>query len=358
MLFAGPKLLGAWAASSGCALPAEVKAALLATLAASATPTPLFLRIIFQHYVIMQDPSPTRSGYSTAAAANDLYQLIESKLGQVFVSRVIGWLAAAKHGMTLPEMEVLVTYGEVDEGSREKSLGKLRQLVDWLGFCLQARPDAMLKHADQTHLLIQRICQFHLANVAQRRYLGRVSAKRSRHADLIRLFSSPDMVASAHESSDEATIDTSTPPVHTVHTPLLWRRNLGGKPDYRVLVELPYHLLCANRVAQLQDFTCRLEVVLAMAEAGLLVHYTDILDAALCMSQMVCASTRRQPDDTAPSDEPPLMRCTFGTACRRFRVSIRCCHAPHAAHSCHLFRVTSFITGSAAVLSFRPRQRG
>ncbi|KAM4888188.1 NACHT domain- and WD repeat-containing protein 1 [Thomomys bottae] len=282
----GQDLLQRLLASARRTLSPEQRAALWACLPECGHPRTL--RLAFEEarkWASFTVPTPLAA--TAQEATHQLCARLEDTHGQLLVARVLGYLTAARFGLSEAELkDVLSLDDEVLCAAYSSWMPPSRQLLRFppllwvrlrqdLGHCLARRP------VDGSTLLA--IAHRQLAEVASVRYLsGR--AKAERHSVLADFFSG---------AWSQGTRKLITLPL--VGKPLSLDRKVAAQPlwfsdsvaNVRKLQELPRHLLLAGRTQELrQDVLGNMSWLACRALSGGLESLLD--DFELCAPHLRC----------------------------------------------------------------------
>jgi hypothetical protein len=226
----GKQLLDAWLQDARRTLRADQRDHILDRFASC--PFPLYLRLAFEEARRWHSDDPPRMlGVDVHGILHDLFARLEQKSrhGQALVSKSLGYLAAARNGLTEGELlDVLsgdeVFFEEFMSRAHHEPPGRRLPVVVWSRLYFDLEPYLTERRADNTSLLS--FYHHQVAEVTAARYLAG-QARPAAHERLAHYFASQP-----HRFSGPLRIDV---------------------PNYRKMAELPHQQTAGRRWDDLES---------------------------------------------------------------------------------------------------------
>eukprot|EP00004_Rigifila_ramosa_P018478 TRINITY_DN459_c0_g1_i2.p1 TRINITY_DN459_c0_g1~~TRINITY_DN459_c0_g1_i2.p1 ORF type:complete len:3633 (-),score=762.01 TRINITY_DN459_c0_g1_i2:106-9975(-) len=276
----GEGILKQWLDSAGRRLTQKQQRIVLTTFEKS--PSPLFLRLCYDMAVKWRSYFPdteTQLRETVQKLINFMFERLEHLHGQVFVSRALGYLTAAKGGLSVSELEdVLSCDDAVLDSVFVYWTPPVRRLPPLLWVRLRNDLDRYVveRGSDGTTVFFWYHRQFW--EVAEERYL-QPKDRKERHAQLASLFAGDFEKGVEYTSSSGVTrvINRRVTPQPLVISAV------GGKRQFnaRKLAELPYHLTGAEQWDKLVATLCTLEFIEAKCASGMIFELIEDYNRAL-----------------------------------------------------------------------------
>ena len=256
----------------------------LVSRAFASHPHPLYLKLIFQLACLWKSYTDLESiviPTSTASALHDLFDWLEEKHGKTLVRHALGFLSAAKNGLTEAELEDVLSLDDrvLDDVYQYwdpplAGIVRIPPLI-WKRIKHDIGDYLVHQHADGMTVLAWYHRQF--IETAFHRYLGNSSEKSFFHSVLTSFFEG-EYSGLAKKS------------IYLSHREIMMRdvsRQVSSQPlifsesvyNLRKLSELPFHLVHSNQPEKLKDISlCNFEWMLCKLQAtsytGLARDYT------------------------------------------------------------------------------------
>ncbi|XP_032230654.2 NACHT domain- and WD repeat-containing protein 1 isoform X2 [Nematostella vectensis] len=247
---------------------------------------PIFVRVAFDEAIRWKSYSPldeTVLQHTVRGAINSLFERVERQHGHVLVSRALGYVTAAKSGLTETELEDLLSCDDfVLDDVYQYWTPPVRRIPPLLWVRIRQDLESYLvtRGADGAQVVTWYHRQF--IEAAQARYLNKKNETLQLHHNLSDYFlgrySNGIRKPYTTPEGRETAADRLVAP-----QPLVFESTTGKpKYNYRKLNELPYHLVHAQELETSKDCVlCNFEFLLTSLEASSLRDVLDYFDLAL-----------------------------------------------------------------------------
>lgn len=259
----GLEIMEAWLTKMGRTITSRQREIL--SKAFSFNPQPLYLKMLFHHtqqWHSYTNISETNIATSTPEAIRQFFTNVEDQYGKVLVQKTLGYLTAAKSGLTEPELEDSLSLdndvlNEVYQywDPPDKGLLRIPTLL-WKRIRYEISDYLVEQHADGKTVFAWYHRQF--VETARRMYLGDELTRLSIHQALSEFF---EGVWSGEKSKSvtlvhrNLTLDNASRQV--AMQPLQFSNEVF---NVRKLNELPYHLLFSSQLEKLKSIAlCNFE---------------------------------------------------------------------------------------------------